>query len=89
VLDGYQGSGRAEVCREELDVVLHVARREGILLDPVYTAKAFKGLLDRLRRDPRALGRRVCFIHTGGVFSLFPFRGPLSRMVDGGPLVEF
>jgi len=88
VLDGYQARGRDEVRREELDVVLHVARQEGILLDPVYTAKAFHGLLDRLRRDPGGLGRRVCFIHTGGVFSLFPFRGPLSRMVDGGPLVE-
>lgn len=86
VLDGYQGSGREQVRREELEVVLHVARQEGILLDPVYTAKAFLGLLDRLRRDPGGLGRRVCFIHTGGVFSLFPFRGALSRMLDGGPL---
>jgi D-cysteine desulfhydrase len=88
VLDGYQASGREQVRREEFDVVLRVARREGILLDPVYTAKAFHGLLDQLRRHPGRLGRRVCFVHTGGVFSLFPFREALSRMVDGGPLVE-
>jgi hypothetical protein len=25
-------------------------------------------------RDPKALGQRVCFIHTGGIFSLFPPR---------------
>ncbi|MBI2159409.1 MAG: hypothetical protein HYU25_03290 [Candidatus Rokubacteria bacterium] len=67
---------------------MSVARMEGLVLDPVYTAKAFHGLLDRLRRDPRALGPRVCFIHTGGVFSLFPFRNPLSRMFDRDRLVE-
>ena len=37
---------------------------------------------DTLRRDPKALGQRVCFIHTGGIFSLFPFREPLSRLLD-------
>jgi D-cysteine desulfhydrase len=62
--------------------VLRLARLEGIIFDPVYTAKAFGGLLETLRRDPRALGRRVCFVHTGGVFSVFPFREPLSRLID-------
>src|SRR5437763_192498 len=57
-------------------------------LGPVYTAKAFTGLLDALRRAPRALGRRVCFVHTGGVFSVFPYRAALSRLVDGDGLVE-
>jgi D-cysteine desulfhydrase len=88
VLDGYQGPGRADVRDEELATVLRVARREGIVLDPVYTAKAFGGLLDLLKKDPRALGRRVCFVHTGGVFSVFPFRKALGRLADGDPLVE-
>ncbi len=88
LLDGYQGAGRAEVRAEELATVVRVAHTEGIVLDPVYTAKAFAGLLDRLRRNPRALGARVCFVHTGGVFGLFPFRQPLSRLLGGGGLVE-
>jgi D-cysteine desulfhydrase len=88
LLDGYQGAGRAEVRAEELETVVRVARTEGIVLDPVYTAKAFAGLLDRLRRDRGALGRRVCFIHTGGVFSVFPFRSHLSGLLDRGGLVE-
>jgi D-cysteine desulfhydrase len=88
LLDGYQGTGRAEVRAEALETVVRVARLEGIVLDPVYTAKAFAALLDRIRRDPRELGPRVCFIHTGGIFSLFPFRRPLSRMLGGGGLVE-
>jgi len=88
LLDGYQGAGRAEIRREELDLVLKLARLEGLVLDPVYTAKAFGGLLDALRRDRKALGRRVCFVHTGGVFSVFPHRAALSRLSDGDSLVD-
>ena len=86
LLDGYQGAGRAGVGEAELATIVRLARDEGVVLDPVYTAKAFGGLVDTLRRDPRALGHRVCFIHTGGLFSLFPFREPLTRLLDGpGP----
>jgi D-cysteine desulfhydrase len=68
--------------------VLKLARLEGLILDPVYTAKAFGGLLDTLRRHPGSLGRRVCFVHTGGVFSVFPHRAALSRLSDGDTLVN-
>src|SRR6266481_469497 len=82
VLDGYQGTGRAGVDDVELSLLISMAREEGVMLDPVYTAKAFGGLLDTLQRDPKIFGQRVCFIHTGGIFSLFPFREPLSRLLD-------
>jgi D-cysteine desulfhydrase len=82
LIDGYQASGRAGVGDGELSALIALARQEGILLDPVYTGKAFHGLVDTLRRDPHALGQRVCFVHTGGVFSLFPFRDRLSRLAD-------
>lgn len=84
LVDGYQGLGRGQIRDEELATIVTLAREEGIVLDPVYTGKAFLGLLDRLRRDPKQFGNRVCFIHTGGVFSLFPFRERLSRLLDGG-----
>ncbi|MBI4561393.1 MAG: D-cysteine desulfhydrase family protein [Candidatus Rokubacteria bacterium] len=83
LLDGYQGMGRGRIGDAELATVVSLAREEGILLDPVYTGKAFLGLVDHLRRDPKEFGSRVCFVHTGGVFSLFPFREPLSRLLDG------
>lgn len=82
LLDGYQGPGREDVRVEELETVVRVARTEGIVLDPVYTAKAFYGVLDTIRRDPRALGRRVCFIHTGGIFGVFPFRRELGALME-------
>ncbi len=80
LLDGYQGAGRSGVRPEELATVIRVARTEGVVLDPVYTAKAFAGLLDHVRRHPGDLGRRICFIHTGGIFSIFPFRRELARL---------
>jgi D-cysteine desulfhydrase len=88
ILDGYQGAGRAEIRREDFEMVMRLARLEGVILDPVYTAKAFAGVLDTLGRDPKALGRRVCFVHTGGVFSVFPYRSALSRLSDGDSLVN-
>jgi D-cysteine desulfhydrase len=82
LLDGYQGAGRANAADEELDVVVNIAREEGLLLDPIYTGRGFRGLVDTLARDPKALGQRVCFIHTGGLYGLFPFRERLSRRID-------
>jgi D-cysteine desulfhydrase len=82
LLDVDPGVGRTDVRRQELETVVRVARREGLVLDPVYTAKAFGGLLEHLRRVPGSLGRRICFIHTGGLFGLYPFRETLSRLAD-------
>jgi D-cysteine desulfhydrase len=83
LLDGYQGEGRAGVRDAELAVVARTARESGVLLDPVYTAKAFLALQDTARRAQGRLGRRVLFLHTGGGFGLFPFREPLARLLDG------
>ncbi|HET8577804.1 MAG TPA: D-cysteine desulfhydrase family protein [Methylomirabilota bacterium] len=82
LLDGYQGAGRAGVDDEALGTIIRLAQQEGVLLDPVYTVKAFAGLLGTLARDRKALGQRVCFIHTGGLYSVFPFRDRLSRLLD-------
>jgi D-cysteine desulfhydrase len=86
LLDGYQGLGRGGTRPEELHMVARAAREAGLLLEPVYTAKAMLALLDTARRVPGSLGRRVLFLHTGGGFGVFPFREPLSRLLDGDPL---
>ena len=72
VIDGYVGLGYARSRPEELLLLADVARSEALLLDPVYTGKAFFGLHTELTRDPRAFGPRVVFLHTGGIFGLFP-----------------
>ena len=52
--------------------ILEVGRREGVVLDPTYTAKAFLGLVETLRHDPGVRRSTVIFVHTGGIFGLFP-----------------
>ena len=43
-----------------------VSSTTGIMLDPVYTVKAVKGMLEEMAHRPeRFKGRRVLFVHTG------------------------
>ena len=72
IVDGYVGVGYAKSRPEELQTIRDVARSEGLILDPVYTGKAFHGMQKELERDPNVFGPRVCFIHTGGIYGLFP-----------------
>jgi D-cysteine desulfhydrase len=81
VVDGYVGRGYARSSRDELVVLRDLARREGVILDPVYTGKAFFGLTRELARDPRRFGERVVFVHTGGIFGLFPQAAELASLV--------
>jgi L-cysteate sulfo-lyase len=76
VLDGTQlgdGYGRPTLAAEEAAGLL--ARTEGILVDPIYTAKALAGLI-ALVRSGRVDGQRVVFWHAGGTPGLFE---PLDR----------
>ena len=84
LLDGDPRGDGLDATDADLVVLVELAREEGVLLDPVYTARGFRGLVETLSRDPKALGQRVCFIHTGGLFSLFPYRERLSRLIDRG-----
>jgi len=53
-----------------IEAVRLLARREGVLLDPVYSGKAFGGLIDRVRRGEFAGCENLVFIHTGGTATL-------------------
>lgn len=53
--------------------IRRLARAEGILLDPVYTGKAFAGLLDLAATGVMAPDEPVIFLHTGGLPALFAF----------------
>jgi D-cysteine desulfhydrase len=83
LLDGDPGGDRGDVADAELGLVADIARSEGVVLDPIYTARGFRALVETLARDRKVLGQRVCFIHTGGLYSLFPFRERLTALIDG------
>jgi D-cysteine desulfhydrase/L-cysteate sulfo-lyase len=67
----YIGGGYGIPTEGGLDAIVRFARREGLLLDPVYTGKAAAGCLDRIRRGDVRPGSRVVFVHTGGQPALF------------------
>jgi len=81
LLEGDEAAEPATSREPHLGTVVDTAREEGLVLDPI-TGRAFGRLVDALTSDARALGTRVCFIHTGGLFGLFPHRARLSRLVD-------
>lgn len=72
IIDGYVGRGYAQSTNEELQHLVEFARREGIVLDPVYTGKALYGLSQEIKGPRFEDAQNVLFIHTGGVFGLFP-----------------
>lgn len=72
IIDGYVGDGYALSRREELDFIRRIARLEGLILDPVYTGKAMLGLVTEIEKGTFKDHRNVLFIHTGGLFGLFP-----------------
>jgi D-cysteine desulfhydrase len=81
IVDGYVGAGYARTRPEELELLRDVARAEGLILDPVYTGKAFYGLTQELARDAKSFGERVLFLHTGGIYGLFPKARELAPLL--------
>ena len=65
------GQGYAVPNPEDTPYIQELARLEGILLDPVYTGKAWSGMLKLLKEG--GLGGRgdILFVHTGGAAALF------------------
>jgi L-cysteate sulfo-lyase len=76
--DTHRGPGYGLLTREAIDAVYFLAGHEGLLLDPVYSAKAFGGFLAQAKRGEFAREENVLFIMTGGTPALFAYRELLS-----------
>lgn len=50
-----------------------LAEKEGILLDPVYTGRAFYGMIDMIRKGMVRKNTNILFWHTGGIPALFDY----------------
>lgn len=78
IRDQFVGPGYALLDGKTVDAMRILARQEAILLDPVYTGKAFAGLLALVRTHQ--VGGRVLFWHTGGIPALYSFADALGQM---------
>lgn len=75
--DGYVGEGYAIASTPVFKLIQDLAQTEGVILDPVYTAKAFYGLMCELSKGRFRSSKDLIFLHTGGLFGLFPQRDQL------------
>jgi L-cysteate sulfo-lyase len=73
----YVGAGYGLIDDGVIDALKMVARSDALLLDPVYTGKAMKGLI-ALSRLGAFDGETVVFLHTGGAQGLFGYQGELE-----------
>lgn len=71
VLDAFTGAGYGIPSPEGEEALALLARTEGLLLDPVYTAKAMAALLAAIRAGEYGPDDDVLFWHTGGQMALF------------------
>jgi D-cysteine desulfhydrase family pyridoxal phosphate-dependent enzyme len=75
--DGYIGPGYGALTAEAREAIWLVAREEGLVLDPVYTAKAMAGLIGHLRTGRLRRDESVIFLHSGGIPALFSYAAEL------------
>src|SRR5206468_11872119 len=71
----YIGDGYGIPTPEGLEAIRLLAEREGVLLDPVYTAKAMAALVADVRGGHAPPDETIMFLHTGGVPALFAHAG--------------
>ncbi len=76
----YLGAGYGVMGQPECEAIRLAAQMEGLLLDPVYTGRAFAGLIDLIRKGKIGRDESVLFWHTGGTPALFAYADELCRL---------
>ncbi|MAT96156.1 MAG: hypothetical protein CL608_03350 [Anaerolineaceae bacterium] len=75
----YAGVGYAKLRSEAVAAIQLLAQVEGVVLDPVYSGKAFAGLLDLVGNGRFPGDTHLIFLHTGGLPGLWPYAAPITR----------
>lgn len=81
IYDGFVGAGYAIASDDDLRFYTEFVRETGVLLDPVYTGKAFRGMLRQLKDRPEDFLDDVIFLHSGGQFATFAFADQYQRVL--------
>ncbi len=78
----YLGAGYAMPGELEFSAIRDLSLLEGILLGPVYTARAMGGLLDMIQHGDFTKGQTVLFWHTGGTPELFAWAEQCQNLFE-------
>ena len=84
LFDDYLGAGYGQITAETAGVIRNLFKKEALVLDPVYTAKAMIGLLDLVERHYFSSKDRLLFVHTGGTPALFALQDYIMSCLPGG-----
>jgi 1-aminocyclopropane-1-carboxylate deaminase/D-cysteine desulfhydrase-like pyridoxal-dependent ACC family enzyme len=67
-----------------LSALILAARTEGLVLDPVFTAKAMHALIDQVAQERIRRDETVVFIHTGGQPITFAYSAEILAAASDG-----
>lgn len=79
IVEDQRGEGYGLITDAMIEAVRLMANCEGLLLDPVYSGKAFAGLIGDVRSGRYPAGSSVVFLMTGGTPALFAYRSAFTR----------
>jgi L-cysteate sulfo-lyase len=82
VRDEFIRDGYGIVNREVAEIIRLMFVKEGIVLDPVYTSKAFVGLMELAAAGYFKRGDKIVVFHTGGTPALFPNKHMLAGYLE-------
>ena len=80
--DRHIGDGYGIPSTTGLEAIKLLSRTEGMLLDPVYTGKAFAGLLAAAQQEQWSEKTTVVFLHSGGTPGLYAYADTLSNYLQ-------
>ncbi|MEL6745202.1 MAG: pyridoxal-phosphate dependent enzyme, partial [Pseudomonadota bacterium] len=81
IWDGALSPGYGQIGPAAFGAMKMMARAEGLILDPVYTAKVFAAIPALVEAGDIAQGSKVLFIHTGGLASLFAYQTQIAELI--------
>ena len=77
-IDDYVGDGYADIYPDITKTIKMVVKQSNILLDPVYTGKAFYGMMQYINTH-QIKEQNILFIHTGGIPLLFNYANTFQK----------
>ncbi|MDQ3699678.1 MAG: pyridoxal-phosphate dependent enzyme [Chloroflexota bacterium] len=80
VHDRYVGERYGDATPATLDAIKLAVRTDAIFLDPVYTGKAFSGLVGEVRAGTIGKDDIAVFVHTGGLPIIFAYHALLKDL---------
>ena len=77
--NNYVGKKYGAATEEGIKAMKLLAKKEGIILDPVYTSKGFAALIDYVEKGIIKKGEKVIFMFTGGSPAVFAYNQEITN----------